>query len=132
MAERCMSSRLQTRGGEPCASPYSTLQPPTWLSLAGSPALSLERFGETKLQMIWCGVERSLMAARNFPGEPFPWNEADRMFTLLVKRAAELAHCPPGSGEEEEFDRLASAIEAYEAKRWSQAKDSARLKHARK
>ena len=40
------------------------------------------------------------------------------MFTLLVKRAAELADCHPGSPEEEEFDRLVSAIDAYEAKRW--------------
>ena len=40
------------------------------------------------------------------------------MFALLVKRAAELADCHPGSPEEEEFDRLVSAIEAYEAKRW--------------
>jgi hypothetical protein len=83
--------------------------------------------------IIWCGVKRSLMAARNFPGEPFPWNEADRMFTLLVKRAAELAHCSPGSVEEEEFDRLASAIEAYEAKRWPQGDAAAaRLTRARK
>jgi hypothetical protein len=52
------------------------------------------------------------------PGEPFPWNEADWMFTLLVKRAAELSDCHPGSPEEEEFDVLAAAIEAYEAKRW--------------
>ncbi len=40
------------------------------------------------------------------------------MFTLLVKRAAELKDCHPGSPEEEEFDRLVSAIEAYEVKRW--------------
>lgn len=60
------------------------------------------------------------MAARIAPGEPFPWDVADRMFTLLVKRAAELAHCRMGSPQEEEFDRLASAIEAYEEKRWPQ------------
>ena len=73
------------------------------------------------------------MAARNFPGEPFPWNEADRMFTLLIKRAAELARCSPGSAEEEEFDRLASAIEAYEAKRWPEGRAAkARLPRARK
>lgn len=40
------------------------------------------------------------------------------MFTLLVKRAAELANAPAGSLEEEEFDVLSNAIEAYEAKRW--------------
>ena len=39
------------------------------------------------------------------------------MFTIVVKRAAELADCHPGSPEEEEFDHLVSAIEAYEAKR---------------
>ena len=48
------------------------------------------------------------------------WDEADRMFALLVKRAAELAdrRPSPGTPEDEEFDRLVSAIEAYEAKRW--------------
>ena len=65
------------------------------------------------------------MAARIAPGEPFPWDEADRMFTLLVKRAAELAHCRMGSPQEEEFDRLASAIEAYEEKRWPQGSTAA-------
>ena len=65
------------------------------------------------------------MAARIAPGEPFPWDEADRMFTLLVRRAAELAHCRMGSPQEEEFDRLASAIEAYEEKRWPQGRKAA-------
>ena len=65
------------------------------------------------------------MAATITPGEPFPWDEADRMFTLLVKRAAELAHCRMGSPHEEEFDRLASAIEAYEEKRWPQGRKAA-------
>ena len=65
------------------------------------------------------------MATRIAPGEPFPWDEADRMFTLLVKRAAELAHCRMGSPQEEEFDRLASAIEAYEEKRWPQVSKAA-------
>ena len=55
---------------------------------------------------------------RTVPNGPFPWDEADRMFTLLVKRAAELKDCHPGSPQEEEFDRLVSAIEAYEAMRW--------------
>ena len=59
--------------------------------------------------------------AKDVPEGAFPWDEADRMFTLLVKRAAELSDCKHGSPEEEEFDRLASAIEAYEAKRWSKA-----------
>ncbi len=49
---------------------------------------------------------------------PFPWKEADEMLTMLIKRAAELVDCAPGSPDDKEFDRLASAIEAYEAKRW--------------
>ena len=65
------------------------------------------------------------MAVGIAPGKPFPWDEADRMFTLLVKRAAELGHCRTGSPQEEEFDRLASAIEAYEAKRWPQDRRTA-------
>ena len=56
--------------------------------------------------------------AKDVPEGVFPWDEADRMFTVLVARAAELSDCKPGSPEEEEFDRLASVIEAYEAKRW--------------
>jgi hypothetical protein len=57
---------------------------------------------------------------RIVPNGAFPWDETDRMFALLVKRAAELADRRPSPGtlEDEEFDRLASAIEAYEAKRW--------------
>jgi hypothetical protein len=67
------------------------------------------------------GVRKALVAvARIVPDGPFPWDEADRMFALLVKRAAELAdrRPSPGTPEDEEFDRLVSAIEAYEAKRW--------------
>jgi len=52
--------------------------------------------------------------AKDVPEGAFPWDEADRMFTLLVKRAAELSDCKAGSPEEEEFDCLASVIEAYE------------------
>jgi hypothetical protein len=59
--------------------------------------------------------------AKDVPKGVFPWDEADRMFTLLVKRAAELSDCKPGSPEEEEFDRLTSAIEAYELMRWPKA-----------
>jgi hypothetical protein len=59
--------------------------------------------------------------AKDVPEGVFPWDEADRMFTLLVKRAAELSDCKPGSPEEEEFDRLVSAIEAYDTKRWPNA-----------
>ena len=58
------------------------------------------------------------MIAGTAPTAPFPWNEADEMLTLLIKRAAELAHCCPGTQEEKEFDFLAHAIEAYEVKRW--------------
>jgi hypothetical protein len=49
---------------------------------------------------------------------PFPWKEADEMLTLLIERALVLGNCAAGSIEEIEFDQLASAIEAYEAKRW--------------
>jgi hypothetical protein len=61
------------------------------------------------------GVRKVLVAVpRIVPDGPFPWDEADRMFALLIKRAAELADCQPSPGtpEEEEFDRLVSAIEA--------------------
>jgi hypothetical protein len=64
------------------------------------------------------GEKGFVAVAKDVPKGAFPWDEADRMFTLLVKRAAELSDCKPGSREEEEFDRLVSAIEAYEAKRW--------------
>jgi hypothetical protein len=66
------------------------------------------------------------VAPRSVPAGPFPWDEADRMFTLLVKREAELAECRPGSPEEEEFDRLVSTIEAYEAKRWPRGRQPRR------
>jgi hypothetical protein len=59
------------------------------------------------------------MAASGKPSaEPFPWNEADRMFTLLIRRAAEVLRAMPGSPEAEEFEAFASAVDAYEAKRW--------------
>jgi len=38
--------------------------------------------------------------AKDVPEGAFPWDEADRMFTLLVKRAAEFSDCKPGSPEE--------------------------------
>jgi len=43
------------------------------------------------------------------------------MFTLLLKRAAALKDCHSGSPQAEEFDRLVSAIEAYEERRWPAA-----------
>ena len=55
------------------------------------------------------------------PSGPFPWKEADEMLTLLIRRAADLAHCRAGSSEEDEFTSLANAIEAYESKRWPTA-----------
>ncbi len=58
------------------------------------------------------------MIAETAPARPFPWKEADEMLTLLIRRAAQLIHCRIGSSEEEEFNLLASAIEAYEIKRW--------------
>jgi len=57
----------------------------------------------------------------NRPSDQFPWNEADKLFTLLVRRAAALANAAPGSAEEEEFEVLANALEAYEAKRWPES-----------
>jgi hypothetical protein len=48
----------------------------------------------------------------------FPWTEADTMYLLLVRRAADLRNCSPGSPEEEEFDCVSNTIAAYEAKRW--------------
>lgn len=69
-------------------------------------------------ESIFRGVRKvAFVAPRIVPDGPFPWDEADRMFTLIVKRAVELAEYRPGSPEEEEFDRLVN-IEAYEAKRW--------------
>jgi hypothetical protein len=58
------------------------------------------------------------MIAGPVPAVPFPWKEADAMLSLLIKRAADLVHCRSGSPQEDEFNSLATAIEAYEAKRW--------------
>lgn len=44
------------------------------------------------------------------------------MHALLVKRADALVGCTEGSPEQEELERLADVIEAYEAKRWPQGK----------
>ena len=76
------------------------------------------------------GVRKvSFAVPRIVPDGPFPWDEADRMFALLIKRAAELAdrQPTPGTPEEEEFDRLVSAIEAYETKRWPDGPPRRRL-----
>jgi len=57
------------------------------------------------------------MNAGALPLQSFPWKEADEMLTLLVGRAAVLINCVPGSPGEREFDELACAIKAYDAKR---------------
>ena len=50
-----------------------------------------------------------------------PWFEADAMYLLLVRRAADLRHCKPGTAEEEERDCVWAVLEAYEAKRRKKA-----------
>ena len=62
------------------------------------------------------------MIAAAAPAGPFPWKEAEEMLAVLIRRAAGLVDYAPGSLEDKEFDQLASAIEAYEAKRWSPLK----------
>ena len=49
----------------------------------------------------------------------FPWTEADAMYLLLVRRAAELRDRRLDAGQEEELDCLWNAIDSYEAKRWT-------------
>lgn len=51
----------------------------------------------------------------------FPWFEADAMYLLLVRRAADLRDCNSGSAEEEERDCVWAVLEAYEAKRRKKA-----------
>ena len=48
--------------------------------------------------------------------DEFPWTEADAMFLLLVKRAADL-RARSEALEEEELDLL-NVMDAYETKRW--------------
>jgi len=52
----------------------------------------------------------------------FPWTEADAMYLLLVRQAADLRDRGPGTPEEEQLDRVWNTVEAYAAKRWSQRK----------
>ena len=49
--------------------------------------------------------------------ENFPWDQADAMFLLLLKRVAEL-QAGREAVAEEELDCVTSAIDAYVAKRW--------------
>jgi hypothetical protein len=51
----------------------------------------------------------------------FPWTEADAMYLLLVRRAAELRDRRSDVAPEEELDGLWNAIDAYEARRWANA-----------
>jgi hypothetical protein len=51
-------------------------------------------------------------------GPDFPWTEADAMYLVLVRYAADLVKGGPGSREDEQLDRVRNAMEAYEAKRW--------------
>lgn len=83
-------------------------------------SLTFANFGPSVGDRLICfGVvaENKPMNAGAMPLQSFPWKEADEMLTLLVGRAAVLTNCVPGSPEEREFDKLACAIEAYDAKR---------------
>jgi hypothetical protein len=51
--------------------------------------------------------------------DEFPWHEADAMFLLLIRRAADLQLGADGP-EHEELDCLQNAIEAYQAKRFTE------------
>jgi hypothetical protein len=48
----------------------------------------------------------------------FPWHEADAMFLLLIRRAADLQTAAPVAAHEEELDCVSNVVAAYEAKRW--------------
>ena len=54
------------------------------------------------------------------PNGPFPWTEADAMFLLLIRRAAEI-EVHGRTYDEEELDCLRNAIGAYEGKRFPSA-----------
>jgi hypothetical protein len=63
-----------------------------------------------RIDFSWVGA-RILMS-------DFPWREADAMFLLLIRRAADLEVCKQGSPQEEELDCVSNVVAAYEAKRW--------------
>jgi hypothetical protein len=48
----------------------------------------------------------------------FPWHEADAMFLLLIRRAADLEATEHVASQEEELDCVSNVVAAYEAKRW--------------
>jgi hypothetical protein len=48
----------------------------------------------------------------------FPWHEADAMFLLLLRRAADLQATEHIASQEEELDCVSNVVAAYEAKRW--------------
>lgn len=52
----------------------------------------------------------------------FPVPEADAMHGQLVRRADDLAGCIETSPQEQELESIVDVIEAYEAKRWPEAK----------
>lgn len=50
--------------------------------------------------------------------------EADAMHTVLMARADALDGCAEGSQEQTELKSIVNAIEAYEAKRWPNGKET--------
>lgn len=61
------------------------------------------------------------MVSNDPPLLSFPWHECDAMFLVLIRRAAELAGSPEGSPQSEELDCLRNVIDAYAARRFSDA-----------
>ena len=63
------------------------------------------------------------------PAAPMPAGllstaEADAMHTVLMARADALDGCTEGSSEQTERMRIVDVIEAYEAKRWPNGKET--------
>jgi hypothetical protein len=57
----------------------------------------------------------------------FPWAEADAMYLLLLRQAADL-RCHGSASDDDQLNRVSRAVEAYEVKRW-QAKKAAAFRH---